>query len=148
MIANLSHQSSRVFPPGWIASDIAGHKDCDFVSVVLSSKSQCSFGFPNQTSRCTFQRNSRIHVVHSFSGPNASPASEKSNLSWDKFESHMHANLYRVPSSLFKIGLFLPSNTNLSRGVLTVLVFSLHPDSLVMGGACLKSSSMSKYCPN
>ena len=64
----------------------------------------------------------------------------------------MHADLYRVASSLFKIGLVLQSNTNLScsfssRGVLTVLVFALHPDSLMMSGAFLKSSSMSKYCP-
>ena len=61
----------------------------------------------------------------------------------------MQADLYRVASSLFRIGLRLPSNTslscNFSRGVLTVLVFALHPDSLVMSGACLKSASMTKF---
>ena len=34
-----------------------------------------------------------------------------------------------------------------SRCVLTALVFVLHPDSLMMSGACLKSSSISKFCP-
>ena len=40
----------------------------------------------------------------------------------------MHADLYRVASSFFRIGLFLSSNTNLSancvRGVITVVVFA------------------------
>ena len=60
----------------------------------------------------------------------------------------MDADLYRVASSLFRIGLFLPSHASLScsfyRGVLTV---ALHPDSLMMSGACLKSGSLSEYCP-
>ena len=34
-----------------------------------------------------------------------------------------------------------------SRGVLTASVFVLHPDSLMMNGACLKSVSLSKNCP-
>ena len=77
--------------------------------------------------------------------------------------------MYRVASShSSKIGLFPPSDTNLfcgfNRGVFTVLVFALHPDSLMMlvvslvvfalhpdslvlSGACLKSGSISKYCP-
>ena len=38
----------------------------------------------------------------------------KSTLSWAKEESLMHADLYRVAFSFFKIGLFLPPNTNLS----------------------------------
>ena len=53
--------------------------------------------------------------------------SARPNLSGAKFESIMHADLYPVASSLFRIGLFHPSNTNLScsfaRGVLTALVF-------------------------
>ena len=77
--------------------------------------------------------------------------SARSNLSWAKYESHIQADLYLVASSPFKIGLNLPSNTSLScsfsRGVLTLLVFVLHPDSLMMSGACLKSGPMSKYCP-
>ena len=68
--------------------------------------------------------------------------SAESNLSWGKDES-MQADLFRVACSLFRIGLFRPSDTKLScsfsRGVLTVLVFALHPDSLMMSGACLKS---------
>ena len=72
-----------------------------------------------------------------------SAVSARSTRSWAKKESLMHTDLYRVASSLFRIGLFLPSNTSLScsfsRGVLTALVFVLHPDSLMMSGACLKS---------
>ena len=84
--------------------------------------------------------------------------SAKSNLSWAKSESLMHADMYRVAFSFFRIGLVLPSITNLScnffRGVLTVLVFALHPDSLMMRCAWLKSSSFnvqelsSLICPD
>ena len=35
-------------------------------------------------------------------------------LSWAKYESLMDADPFRVASSLFKIGLFQPTNTNLS----------------------------------
>ena len=55
----------------------------------------------------------------------------------------MHTDLCRVASSFLGNGLFLQSNTNLSlnfcRSVLNVLVFALHPDSLMMRSACLKS---------
>ena len=55
----------------------------------------------------------------------------------------MHTDLCRVASSFLGTGLFLQSNTNLSfnfsRGVLTVLVLALHPDSSMMRSACLKS---------
>ena len=77
--------------------------------------------------------------------------SARSNLSWPRYESLIQADLYRVASSCFRIGLRLPSNTGLScsfsHGVLTAIVFVLHPDSLIMSGACLKSGSISKYCP-
>ena len=94
---------------------------------------------------------SRIHEARSFSGPICFAVSARSNLSWAKYESLIQADLYLVASSLFRIGLRLPSNTSLScsfsRGILTVFVFELHPDSLMMSGACLKSGSMYKYCP-
>ena len=137
------------FSRDWIASEIAVHDDCDFVNEFLS-KSQCSFGFPNDHRAARFSgiksnsRGSLIPWVECFA------VSARSNLSWAKCESRMHADLYRVASSLFKIGLFLPYHTNLScsfsRGVLKVLVFALHPDSLMMTGACLKAGSMSKRC--
>ena len=77
--------------------------------------------------------------------------SARSNLSLAKHESLIQADLYHVVSSFFRIGLRLPSNTTLScsfsRGVLTAPVFVLHPDSLMMSGACLKSGSLSRYCP-
>ena len=71
--------------------------------------------------------------------------SERSNLLWAKNESLTQADLYLVASSPFRIGLRLPSKTSLScsfsPGVLTVLVFVLHPCSLMMSGAYLKSGS-------
>ena len=77
--------------------------------------------------------------------------SARSNQSWARYASLMQADLYRVSSSFFRIGLRLPSNTSLScsfsRGVLTALVFVLHPDSLMKSAACLKSGSISRYCP-
>ena len=94
---------------------------------------------------CTLQWDDVIPLAKGFD------VSAGSNLSLAKYESLMHADLYRVASSFFSIGLFLPSDTNLScnffRGVLTVFVFALHPDSWKMSGAFLKSGSMSKICP-
>ena len=76
--------------------------------------------------------------------------SARSNLSWARYDRLMQAGLCRAASSLFRIGL-LPSNTNLSCNishcVLTVLVLALHPDSLMMSGACPKSGAISKNCP-
>ena len=90
----------------------------------------------------------RIHEARSFSGPNVSLFQQNPIC---MYESLLQADLYLVASFLFKIGLRLPSNTSLfcsfSRGVLTALVFVLHPDSLMMSGACLKSGSISRYCP-
>ena len=56
VVTDLSNQSRSTFSGDWIASEIAVHEDCDHVKVFLSSKSQCKFWFPNQMSRCTFQR--------------------------------------------------------------------------------------------
>ena len=57
VIASLSHLFRHAFSRDWIAGEIAVHEDSGSINVFLSSKSQCSFGFPNQISRCTFQRN-------------------------------------------------------------------------------------------
>ena len=89
---------------------------------------------------------SRIHEADSLSGPNFFAISARSSLSWAKYESLIQADLYLVASSLFRIGHRLPSSTSVScsfsRGVLTASVFVLHPDSLMMSGACLKSGSI------
>ena len=62
----------------------------------------------------------------------------------------MQADLFRVASSFFRVGLFLPSITNLScnfsRCALTVWVFALHPDSLMMR-VHVSSWVKSKHCP-
>ena len=71
------------------------------------------------------------------------------NRSWARSDSLMQADLYRVASSFIRIGLRLPSNTSLScsfsRGVVTALVFVLHPDSLMMSGAVSSQVQMSKH---
>ena len=130
------------FPTRYRAERSTG-EDCDSVKVFLYSKSQCSSGFPDfhwNKVELTRLTHSLGQMLRGFC------------LSWAKHKSLMHADLYRVASSsLFRIGLRLPSNTSLScsfsRGVLTASVFVVHPDSLMMSGACLKSGSMSKCCP-
>ena len=71
------------------------------------------------------------------------------NLSWARYESLIQADLYLFASSLFRIGLRLPSDTSLScsfsRGVLTASVFVMHPDSLMM--RVRVSSQVYKHCP-
>ena len=135
-------------PRDWVASKVGVHEDCDLVNMLLSSKSQRCLDFPTRCRAARFKgtkshsRGSLILWAKCFA------VSARSNLSWARYASLMQADLYRVASSFFRIGLRLPSNTCLScgfsRGVLTALVFVLHPDSLMMSGACLKSSSISK----
>ena len=74
--------------------------------------------------------------------------SVKSNLSRDKYESLMQADLYRVAFSFFKTGVFFRvTQTYLAISLVTVSVFSMHPDSSVLRCASLKSASTSKSCP-
>ena len=56
VITYLSDQSRGIFSRDWIASEIAVH-DCASVNLFLSSRSQCSFGFPKWILRCMFQWN-------------------------------------------------------------------------------------------
>ena len=76
--------------------------------------------------------------------------SEKSNLSWAKYESLKQTDLHFVASISSRIRLFLPSNTGLSgsfrHGVLIVSVLVVHPDSMMMSGSSFKSDSTYKYC--
>ena len=144
-ISQCELQSESGSPTTWLSTK----------TVILSTCSclrnlNAALGFPTRHRAARFSgiksnsRGSLIPWVKCFA------VSARSNLSWAKYESRMHGDLYRVASSLFKIGLFLPYHTNLScsfsRGVLGVLVFALHPDSLMVRGACLKSGSMSKRC--
>ena len=151
MVTDLSHQSRRALPRDWFASTVAVHEDCDLVNMFLSSISQRYFGLSHQISRCTFQRDKveLTRLAHSLG--QMFRCFSKIQLSWAGYESLIQADLYRAASSFFRIGLRLPSNTSLScsfsRGVLTALVFVLHPESLMMSDACLKSGSMSRYCP-
>ena len=129
-----------LFPRDWVASKVAVHEDCDLVNMFLSSKSQRRFGLsqPDIALHVTMGQ-SRIHEAPSFSGPNVSRFLQDQIFLGPKNESLTQADLYFVASSLFRIGVRLPSNTILScsfsRGVLTVFVFVLHPDSLMMSGA-------------
>ena len=109
------------------------------------------WAFPPDTALHASTGQSRIHEARSFSGPDVSLFQQDPIcLAWARYESLMQASLHRVASSHFRIGLFLSSKTKLSRsfprGVLTASVFVLHPGSLMMSGACLKSGSISKNC--
>ena len=108
----------------------------------------CLLGFPTRYCSARFngiKSNSRGLLIL---WAKCFAVSARSNLSWARYQSLMYADLYRVASSFFRIGLRLPANTSsscsFSRGVITALVFVLSPDSLMMSGACLKSSQ----CPN
>ena len=97
----------------------------DLVNMFLSSKS-AALGFPTRY-RAVSMGESGIHEARSSSGPNVSLFRPDLICLGPKYESLMQADLYRVASSFFRIGLRLPSNTCLScgfsRGVLTALVF-------------------------
>ena len=141
MILNLCHQSCRTFSRDRVA------KDCDFVNVFLPSATYCRFGYRDQIPCCTFQWKSRILALHLFSSPNVC----KVQPVWGQTRKSHARRSVSCCIFFFRIGLFLPSNTNFTciiyRGVLTVLVSTLHPDSSMMRGACLQSNSMSKNCP-
>ena len=130
---------------------VAVHKDCDVVNMFLSSTSQRRVGLPHQISRCTFQRDRVEFTRLAHSLGQVFRCFSRTQPVLAKYASFIQANLYLVASSLFRIGLRLQSSTSLScsfsRGVLTALVFVLPPDSLTMGGACLRSGSMSRSCP-
>ena len=151
VVTNLRYQSRCAFSRDWVASKVAVHEDCDFVHMFLSSKSQRCLGLSHQIPCLTFQWDKIEFASLARSLGQMFRCFSKTNLSWARYESLMHADRYRVASSFFRIGLRLPSNTNLScsfsRGVLTASVFVLHLDSLMMSGACLKSGSISTYCP-
>ena len=74
MIPCLRRQYRRTVSRDRVVSEIAVHEDCHFVNVFLSSKSYCSFEFPNKIPCCTLQWNEveKFLAVHLFSGPNAS----------------------------------------------------------------------------
>ena len=152
VVTDLSHQSRRALPRDWVASKVAVHEDCDLVNMFLSSISRRYFGLSHQTPCCTFQRDTIefARLTHSL-GQMFRCFSKIQSVLGQVMKVSMQADLYRVASSPFRIGLRLPSNASLScsfsRGVLTALVFVLHPDSLMMSGECLKSGSMSRYCP-
>ena len=138
---SLSHQSHRAFLGDWVARKVLSTKTDHLNKVSVFDKCRTA-RFNGTTSN---SRGSLILWAKCFA------VLARSNQSWAKCGSLMQADLHMVASSLFKIRLCLPSNTGLScsfsRGVLTALVFVLHLDSLMMSGACLKSSSMSRYCP-
>ena len=117
-----------------------------------SSESFCSFGFPNQIPCCTLQWNKVKFSRFSHSlGQMLRGFRKVQSVLGQMWKSHTRRCVSGCMFSLFRIELFLPFNTNFScslpRGVLAVLVFALHPDSLMMSGACLRSNSISKNRP-
>ena len=157
-LTEISHCGSPSEPPvpSYFSSRQSPAKPLSTKTVILST---CSYlrnlsavlGFPTRYRAARFngtKSNSRGSLIL---WAKCFAVHARSNLAWARYKSLMQADLYRVASSLFRIGLRLRSNTSLSctfsLGVLTASVFALHPDSLMMSGACLKSGSMSKYCP-
>ena len=108
----------------------------------LSSEALCSLGSLHQVSCCTFQRDKVefTRFAHSLDQMLGS-----FRLIQHVLGQMRKSHACRSVSSCF---FFLQTLTcSFSRGVLTDLVFALHPDSLIMSGACVKSGSMSRYCP-
>ena len=151
MVTDLRHQSRRALPRDWVASKVAVHEDCDLVNMFLSSISQrCFRAFPPDNVLHVSTGQSRIHEARSSSGPNVSLfqpdlicLGPNMNVSY-KQVCNVLLHLSSESDSVF---LLTPFCLVISRGVLTALGFVLHPDSLMMSGACLKSSSMFMYCP-
>ena len=150
MVTDLSHQSRRALPRDWVASKVAVHEDCDLCQhVSVFEISALLWAFPPDTALHVSMGQSRIHEARSFSGLNVSQSQQD--------PSCLGPGMKVSCKQIFLCFIFLqnrlrlPSNTSLScsfsRGVLTASVFVLHPDSLMMSGACLKSGSMSMYCP-
>ena len=109
-------------------------------------RNRSATGFPNPISRCTIQWNKVefTRLAHSLDHMFRGFCKIQSVLgqAWKV----SYKQMYLVASSVFRIGLRLPSNTSLSCSF-SLVVFLLRIASLVIGGACLKSGSMSKYCP-
>ena len=89
---------------------------------------------------------SRIHEAHSFTGPIVSlflqdPTCLGPSMKVSYILLH---HLYSTSDSVFR-PVPVCFVVSLCGVVLTASVFVLHPDPLMMSGACLKSSSMSKY---
>ena len=141
--------------PSCSSSSTGSAKSLSTTTVILSTcfclrNLSAALGFPTRYRAARFNGTKSSSPSSLMLWTKCFAVSARSNLSWAKYESLVQADLYRVASSFFRIGLRLPSNTSLScsftREMLTALVFVLHPDSLMMSGAFLKSGSMSRYC--
>ena len=114
MRTDLSHQSRRALPRDWVASKVAVHEDCDLVNSFCLRYLSAALGFP------TRYRAARINGTTSNSRGSlilwakCFAVSVRSNLSWARYDSLIQADLYRVASSFFRIGLRLLPNTSLS----------------------------------
>ena len=109
-----------------------------------------AFGFPTRYLAARFSGTMSNSCGSLILRAKKSAVSARFSLSRANYDSRTQADLYRVASSFFRIGLFLPSNTtltcNVPRGVLAASVFALHPDSLTMCDAWRRSGSVSKKC--
>ena len=142
-------QSARPIPSCFFSPHTLSTKTVMFVNVFLSSESYCSSGFTDHIPCCTLQWNKVefSRFTHHF-GLNVSALFPQS---WSKQESLMHADLYRVPFSFNRIGLFLPSNTTLScnvpRGVCTHCLGVLVASRFFDDEGCVSPTCMSKNSP-
>ena len=128
---NPRHQSLRALSRDWVAIEIVVHEDCEFVNVVLSSESYCSFG----SRQDTLLHACRIVVVRSSSGPTVLLSPPSVIGLGPNMEVSLHL-LSSISDSFYR-------QTPTSH-VIWIVVHSL---SLMMAGECLQPSSMSKNCP-
>ena len=144
VVTSLSHQSRRVFPRDWFASKVAVHEDCDLVNTFLSA---LLWAFPPDTALHVSTGYRRIHEARSFSGLDVSAKSNCRGPSTKFSHKQICIVLLHLSSESDSVFRLTPVFPLVSRGVLTALEFVLHPDSLMKSGACLKSSSISRYTP-
>ena len=129
------------FLEDWVASKVAVHEDCDLVNMFLSSQSQRRFGLSHQISRCTFQWNEIEFTRFTLSlgqiclGPSMKVSYKQICILLRHFHSESDSVFRSAPVCLV-VSLVVSSLSSCSRCI---------QDSFMMSGACLESSSMSKY---
>ena len=145
----LSQCGYRPQPPIPSCSSSRLHEHCDLVNMFLSSISQRCFGLSHQISRCRFQRDKVefTRLTHSLGQMFRCYSKIQSVLGQVVSCKQLCILLFHLSSESDSVFRLTPVCLVVSLVVFTASVFVLHPDSLMMSGACLKSGSMSRYCP-
>ena len=146
VVTNLSYQSRRALPRDWVRQQNRCPQRLILSTCFCLRNLSSAPGLSHQISRCTFQRGKVefTRLTHSLSQMFRCFSKVQSVLGQVR-KSHTSGALFllRIDSVFRLVQVCLCC---FCRGVLIALVFVLHPDSLMMSGACLKSVSMSRYC--